>query len=112
MKLLFRLTFGTEAMIPIKIGEPSPRTAPFEPSTSGEKVRLRGNPPKFRGWGPSSKESHSKYRKEQTNTVLGGTIQGNRRSWPRSVSLGKPGKEKVASYVECRLSANVLQLNE
>ncbi|RDX88909.1 Tf2-6, partial [Mucuna pruriens] len=35
----FRLTFGTEAMIPVKIGEPSPRTALFEPSRNEEELR-------------------------------------------------------------------------
>ncbi|RDY04866.1 Tf2-11, partial [Mucuna pruriens] len=35
----FRLTFGTEAMIPVEIGEPSPRTALFEPSRNEEELR-------------------------------------------------------------------------
>ncbi|RDY09020.1 Retrovirus-related Pol polyprotein, partial [Mucuna pruriens] len=35
----FRLTFGTEAMIPVEIGEPSPRTALFEPSKNEEELR-------------------------------------------------------------------------
>ncbi|RDY02961.1 Tf2-11, partial [Mucuna pruriens] len=35
----FRLTFGTEAMIPVEIGEPSPRTALFEPSENEEELR-------------------------------------------------------------------------
>ncbi|RDY08985.1 rnhA, partial [Mucuna pruriens] len=35
----FRLTFGTEAMIPVKIGEPSPRTALFEPSRNEKELR-------------------------------------------------------------------------
>ncbi|RDX66362.1 Tf2-8, partial [Mucuna pruriens] len=35
----FRLTFGTDAMIPVEIGEPSPRTALFEPSRNEEELR-------------------------------------------------------------------------
>ncbi|RDX83445.1 Retrovirus-related Pol polyprotein, partial [Mucuna pruriens] len=35
----FRLTFGTEAMIPVEIGEPSPRTTFFEPSKNEEELR-------------------------------------------------------------------------
>ncbi|RDX66810.1 Pro-Pol polyprotein, partial [Mucuna pruriens] len=35
----FRLTFGTEAMIPVEIGEPSPRTALFEPGRNEEELR-------------------------------------------------------------------------
>ncbi|RDX96112.1 Tf2-8, partial [Mucuna pruriens] len=35
----FRLTFGTEAMIPVEIGEPFPRTALFEPSRNEEELR-------------------------------------------------------------------------
>ncbi|RDX94353.1 Pro-Pol polyprotein, partial [Mucuna pruriens] len=35
----FPLTFGTEAMIPVKIGEPSPRTTLFEPSRNEEELR-------------------------------------------------------------------------
>ncbi|RDX87782.1 Tf2-9, partial [Mucuna pruriens] len=35
----FRLTFGTEAMIPVEIGEPSPRMALFEPSKNEEELR-------------------------------------------------------------------------
>ncbi|RDY09050.1 Retrovirus-related Pol polyprotein, partial [Mucuna pruriens] len=35
----FRLTFGTEAMIPVEIGEPSPKTALFEPSKNEEELR-------------------------------------------------------------------------
>ncbi|RDX96069.1 Tf2-9, partial [Mucuna pruriens] len=35
----FRLTFGTEAMILVEIGEPSPRTALFEPSKNEEELR-------------------------------------------------------------------------
>ncbi|RDX77342.1 Tf2-6, partial [Mucuna pruriens] len=35
----FRLTFGTEAMIPVEIGEPSPRTNLFEPSKNEEELR-------------------------------------------------------------------------
>ncbi|RDY05571.1 Tf2-11, partial [Mucuna pruriens] len=36
---LFRLTFGTEAVIPIEIGEPSLRTALFEPNTNEGELR-------------------------------------------------------------------------
>ncbi|RDY00528.1 hypothetical protein CR513_16283, partial [Mucuna pruriens] len=35
----FRLTFDTEAMISVEIGEPSPRTALFEPSRNEEELR-------------------------------------------------------------------------
>ncbi|RDX98991.1 hypothetical protein CR513_18019, partial [Mucuna pruriens] len=35
----FRLTFGTEAMIPVEIGEPSPRATLFEPSMNEEELR-------------------------------------------------------------------------
>ncbi|RDY01230.1 Tf2-9, partial [Mucuna pruriens] len=35
----FHLTFGTEAMILVEIGEPSPRTAFFEPSKNEEELR-------------------------------------------------------------------------
>ncbi|RDY06591.1 hypothetical protein CR513_09400, partial [Mucuna pruriens] len=35
----FRLTFGTDVMIPVEIGEPSPRTALFEPSQNEEDLR-------------------------------------------------------------------------
>ncbi|RDX69754.1 hypothetical protein CR513_51085, partial [Mucuna pruriens] len=35
----FRLTFGTEAMIPVEIGEPSPRIALFEPSRNEEELK-------------------------------------------------------------------------
>ncbi|RDY08897.1 Pro-Pol polyprotein, partial [Mucuna pruriens] len=35
----FRLTFGIEAMILVEIGEPSPRTALFEPSRNEEELR-------------------------------------------------------------------------
>ncbi|RDX61757.1 hypothetical protein CR513_59983, partial [Mucuna pruriens] len=35
----FRLTFGTEAVIPVEIGEPSPRTALFEPRENEEELR-------------------------------------------------------------------------
>ncbi|RDX88927.1 Retrovirus-related Pol polyprotein from transposon 17.6, partial [Mucuna pruriens] len=35
----FRLTYGSEAMIPVEIGEPSPRTALFEPATNEEELR-------------------------------------------------------------------------
>ncbi|RDX81592.1 Tf2-11, partial [Mucuna pruriens] len=132
----FFLTFGTEAMIPVEIGEPSPRIALFEPSKNEEELRgnldllqeakeiahireyamkARAARKYDRGVIPQNFEAGDlvlKKKKKQANTVLGGTVQGNRRSWPRSVSPGKPGKEKVALYVECRLSANVLQLDE
>ncbi|RDY06849.1 Tf2-6, partial [Mucuna pruriens] len=35
----FRLTYGSKAMIPVEIGEPSPRTALFEPATNEEELR-------------------------------------------------------------------------
>ncbi|RDY14220.1 pol, partial [Mucuna pruriens] len=35
----FRLTFGTEAMIPVEIGEPSPRMTQFEPNRNEEELR-------------------------------------------------------------------------
>ncbi|RDX67038.1 Retrovirus-related Pol polyprotein from transposon opus, partial [Mucuna pruriens] len=35
----FRLIFGTEAMIPIEIGEPSPRVALFEPGKNEDELR-------------------------------------------------------------------------
>ncbi|RDX75012.1 Tf2-9, partial [Mucuna pruriens] len=35
----FRLTFGTEAMIPVEIGKPSSRTTLFEPSKNKEELR-------------------------------------------------------------------------
>ncbi|RDX78622.1 Tf2-8, partial [Mucuna pruriens] len=35
----FRLTFGIEAMIPVEIGETSPRTALFEPGENEEELR-------------------------------------------------------------------------
>ncbi|RDX84457.1 Tf2-6, partial [Mucuna pruriens] len=35
----FRLTYGSEAMIPVEIGEPSPRTALFEPTANEEELR-------------------------------------------------------------------------
>ncbi|RDY05632.1 Tf2-11, partial [Mucuna pruriens] len=39
-KTPFRLTFGTEAMIPVEIEESSPRTALFEPSGNEEELRV------------------------------------------------------------------------
>ncbi|RDY10120.1 Tf2-9, partial [Mucuna pruriens] len=36
----FHLTFGTEAMIPVEIGEPSPKTALFKPSRNEEELRV------------------------------------------------------------------------
>ncbi|RDY06412.1 hypothetical protein CR513_09606, partial [Mucuna pruriens] len=38
-KTPFHLTFGTKAMIPIEIGEPSPKIALFEPSKNEEELR-------------------------------------------------------------------------
>ncbi|RDY02419.1 Tf2-9, partial [Mucuna pruriens] len=35
----FRLTYGSEAVIPVEIGEPSPRTALFDPTTNEEELR-------------------------------------------------------------------------
>ncbi|RDX97493.1 Tf2-9, partial [Mucuna pruriens] len=35
----FRLTYGSEAMIPVEIGEPSPRTTLFEPTVNEEELR-------------------------------------------------------------------------
>ncbi|RDX73388.1 Gypsy retrotransposon integrase-like protein 1, partial [Mucuna pruriens] len=36
----FRLTYGTEAVIPVEIGEPSPRVTFFEPSNNEEELRV------------------------------------------------------------------------
>ncbi|RDY13326.1 Gypsy retrotransposon integrase-like protein 1, partial [Mucuna pruriens] len=36
----FRLTFGTDAVIPVEIREPSPRTALFEPGRNEEELRV------------------------------------------------------------------------
>ncbi|RDX96690.1 Tf2-9, partial [Mucuna pruriens] len=35
----FRLTYGSDAMIPVEIGEPSPRTALFEPTANEDELR-------------------------------------------------------------------------
>ncbi|RDX81363.1 Tf2-11, partial [Mucuna pruriens] len=35
----FRLTYGSDAMIPVEIGEPSPRTTLFEPTANEEELR-------------------------------------------------------------------------
>ncbi|RDX98920.1 Tf2-6, partial [Mucuna pruriens] len=35
----FRLTYGSEAVIPVEIGEPSPRTALFNPTANEEELR-------------------------------------------------------------------------
>ncbi|RDX87839.1 hypothetical protein CR513_30637, partial [Mucuna pruriens] len=36
----FQLTFGMEAIIPVEIGEPSPRTALFQPAENKDKLRV------------------------------------------------------------------------
>ncbi|RDX61875.1 hypothetical protein CR513_59851, partial [Mucuna pruriens] len=35
----FRLTYGSEAVIPVEIGEPSPRTALFDPTANEDELR-------------------------------------------------------------------------
>ncbi|RDX73535.1 Retrovirus-related Pol polyprotein, partial [Mucuna pruriens] len=128
----FRLTFGTEAIIPIEIGEPSPRTALFEPSGNEEelrtnldllqevreiahgskKVQLEGHPKELQNRGSSPKKDYSGRRQKQTNTILGRSFQSNRGSGTRSILFRKPRKEEVAPNMECRLPTHLLQLNE
>ncbi|RDX85668.1 Retrovirus-related Pol polyprotein from transposon opus, partial [Mucuna pruriens] len=131
----FHLTFGTEAMIPVEIGEPSPRTTLFEPSRNEEELRAnldliqevreiahvkeyaviaraarRYNQKKFQSRRLSSKESDHDDQQKQAHTPLGRTIQNSKRDRTRGLQTREPRKEGTATNVERRFLTHVLQL--
>ncbi|RDX90708.1 Pol polyprotein, partial [Mucuna pruriens] len=87
----FCLTFGTKAMIPVEIGEPSPGQPYLSleareiahikeyamKTRAARKYNRKVVPKNFKNKGPTSEKNYSEHRQKQTNAILGRTVQDN-----------------------------------
>ncbi|RDX99510.1 hypothetical protein CR513_17433, partial [Mucuna pruriens] len=112
-------------MIPVEIGEPSPKRTLFEPSKNEEELRAnldpggkrnssrqricrqnksstKGNSKKFQNRRLSPKENHHDDQQKQAHTTLGRAVQNNKRNRKRGLQIREPRKKGTTANMERR----------
>ncbi|RDY13460.1 Tf2-8, partial [Mucuna pruriens] len=108
----FRLTYGSEAVIPVEIGEPSPRTALFDPTANEEELRANLDLLQETREIAHIKEYAVKARAArrydrrmiqrdfQEGDLVGRAIQSSRKGGKRGLSARAPRGLKNTTYLE------------